>query len=159
VYVLDNPLGRKKGVWHPTPVTVAQNNPANRAATPPPPPATSDTSKNAGGGSALYRSAQGLRRADSVTAVPDSIRALTSPSMAQLIDSAKLALPDTSTFVERRYKPVYTPDYVARPSIGFTRGTYSQGFYGGTSISLSDMLGDHQMVFAGYVNGRIDEAQ
>ncbi|HSB56096.1 MAG TPA: BamA/TamA family outer membrane protein, partial [Gemmatimonadales bacterium] len=34
-----------------------------------------------------------------------------------------------------------------------------RGFFGGSAISLSDILGNHQLVFAGYVNGRISEAQ
>ena len=76
----------------------------------------------------------------------------------QLIDSTK-RLPDTSTFSERPYKAKYTPDYVARPSIGYTRSNFGNGVFGGTSVELSDMLGDHQMLFSGYVNGRIDEAQ
>ena len=33
------------------------------------------------------------------------------------------------------------------------------GFFGGSAVSLSDILGNHQLVFAGYVNGRISEAQ
>ena len=45
-----------------------------------------------------------------------------------------------------------------RPSA--TRATISgAGFFGGSAISLSDILGNHQLVFAGYVNGRISEAQ
>ncbi|HYF38375.1 MAG TPA: BamA/TamA family outer membrane protein, partial [Gemmatimonadales bacterium] len=53
----------------------------------------------------------------------------------------------------------FTPDYVARPSIGYARDNFGRGFFGGTAISLSDILGNHQLVFAGYVNGRISEAQ
>ena len=53
----------------------------------------------------------------------------------------------------------FTPDYVARPTIGYARDNFGRGFFGGSAISLSDMLGNHQLVFAGYVNGRINEAQ
>ena len=52
-----------------------------------------------------------------------------------------------------------TPDYIARPSIGYARDNFGRGFFGGSAISLSDILGNHQLVFAGYVNGRIAEAQ
>jgi hypothetical protein len=53
----------------------------------------------------------------------------------------------------------YTPDYIARPSIGYSRDNFGRGFFGGTAVSLSDILGNHQLVFAGYVNGRVSEAQ
>ena len=48
---------------------------------------------------------------------------------------------------------------MARPSIGYSRSNFGNGIFGGTSVQLSDMLGDHQMLFSGFVNGRIDEAQ
>jgi hypothetical protein len=47
---------------------------------------------------------------------------------------------------------------VARPTIGYTRDNFGRGFYGGSAIALSDLLGDHQLLFAAYVNGRITEA-
>ena len=53
----------------------------------------------------------------------------------------------------------FSPDYVARPSIGYARDNFGRGFFGGTAVSLSDILGNHQLIFAGYVNGRISEAQ
>ena len=39
------------------------------------------------------------------------------------------------------------------------RDNFGQGFYGGSAITLSDMLGNHQLGFGLAVNGRIDEAQ
>jgi hypothetical protein len=80
-------------------------------------------------------------------------------SIAALLDSATYSLPDTSEFSVKNYKVHFTPDYVARPSIGYARDNFGRGFFGGTAISLSDILGNHQLVFAGYVNGRISEAQ
>ena len=53
----------------------------------------------------------------------------------------------------------FSPDYIARPSIGYARDNFGRGFFGGSAISLSDILGNHQLVFAGSVNGRISEAQ
>jgi hypothetical protein len=80
-------------------------------------------------------------------------------SIAALLDSASYSLPDTSEFTVKDYRVRFSPDYVARPSIGYARDNFGRGFFGGTAISLSDILGNHQLIFAGYVNGRISEAQ
>ena len=76
-----------------------------------------------------------------------------------LLDSANYSLPDTSEFTLKEYRTKFTPDYVARPSIGYARDNFGRGFFGGSAISLSDILGNKQLIFAGYVNGRISEAQ
>ena len=78
--------------------------------------------------------------------------------MKSLIDSSP-ALPDTSEFTFKAYSTRYTPDYVARPTIGYERDNFGRGFFGGTAVSLSDILGNHTMVFSGAVNGRLSEAQ
>ncbi|HEX3926357.1 MAG TPA: DPP IV N-terminal domain-containing protein [Gemmatimonadales bacterium] len=155
VYVMSDPDSRKKAPYQ-APTTVAVRSATGQLRPPPvAAPTTRDTTA-AAGSTALYRSATGLRPVDSL--VNSSVAAET-PSMKTLIDSANLALPDTNTFIERKYKPIYTPDFVSRPSIGYARSNFGQGVYGGTSVELSDMLGDHQLLFSGYVNGRIDEAQ
>src|SRR5207302_815893 len=69
------------------------------------------------------------------------------------------ALPDTNEFTFKAYHTRFTPDYVARPTIGYQRDNFGRGFFGGTAISLSDLLGNHTLVFAGAVNGRLSEAQ
>ena len=152
VYVLDNPESRKKAPWHPVEFLATRPG-ANHDAVP-----TEPVTPPVAGGTSLYKSSSGLRPADSLGKLPDSLKSPTELSIVQLIDSTK-HLPDTSTFSERPYKPVFTPDYVARPSIGYQRSNFGSGIFGGTSVQLSDMLGDHQMLFSGYVNGRIDEAQ
>jgi hypothetical protein len=43
--------------------------------------------------------------------------------------------------------------------VGYERNNFGRGFFGGTAISLSDILGNHTMIFAGSVNGRLSEAQ
>ena len=81
-------------------------------------------------------------------------------SVARLLDSASLALPDTTKFKDYRYHVGYQPEYVARPSIGYVGGTnFGRGVFGGTTIVLSDLLGNNRLAFAGQVNGRISEAQ
>ncbi len=162
IYTLDHPRDRKGEPWRATDVTMAAALPG---AVPPTAEARDtlavrDTLPAAAGGSALYRSSAGaLRRADSVAAVPDSLLPPPPLSIAVLNDSATLGLPDTSTFTERPYKIGFSPDYVARPTIGYVRDNFGNGVFGGTAISLSDMLGNHQLLFSGYVNGRIEEAQ
>ena len=79
-------------------------------------------------------------------------------SVKALLDSSP-ALPDTTEFTLKDYHTRYTPDYVARPTVGYERNNFGRGFFGGTAISLSDILGNHTMVFSGSVNGRLSEAQ
>ncbi|HEX5631651.1 MAG TPA: hypothetical protein VFX50_00415, partial [Gemmatimonadales bacterium] len=100
----------------------------------------------------------GFRRADSLSRAVDSTRAAPPPiSVAALLDSATLALPDTSEFAFQPYRRRYSPDFVAQPSIGFVRDNFGNGVYGSTAIALSDVLGNSQMTFALAINGRINE--
>jgi outer membrane protein assembly factor BamA len=79
--------------------------------------------------------------------------------VAALLDSATLALPDTTTFDLHPYRVRFTPDYVSRPTIGYERDNFGRGVFGGTAIEMSDILGNNMLVFSGAVNGRISEAQ
>lgn len=151
VYVLDHPRSLKKEPWRPAPIAVAAVDTVTKQA-----PVADSTG---GGNSAIYRSAQGFRRADSVSLLTAAQRAYAPISIRKLMDSTILGLPDTNTFTQRNYHVHFTPDYVARPSVGYARDNFGRGFFGGTTVSMSDMLGGHQMVFSGYLNGRIDEAQ
>jgi len=80
-------------------------------------------------------------------------------SVAALLDSASLALPDTNKFKYSNYKVRFQPDYVVRPSIGYAQDNLGRGVFGGTTIVLSDMLGNNRLAFSGEVNGRISEAR
>jgi Tol biopolymer transport system component len=80
-------------------------------------------------------------------------------TIAALLDSAELALPDTTKFTDDSYRVRFQPDYVARPSIGYAPDSYGRSVFGGTTIILSDMLGNHRLAIAGEINGRISEAQ
>jgi Tol biopolymer transport system component len=156
IYTLDNPRDRKGEPWRPGTVVLARDAPD----APEPTPADSVAAAQDVGGSALYRSTGGqLRQADSLVALPDSLLPPAMVSIEVLNDSSLLGLPDTSSFTERPYKVGFSPDYVARPTIGYVRDNFGNGVFGGTTILLSDMLGNHQLVFSGYINGRIEEAQ
>jgi dipeptidyl aminopeptidase/acylaminoacyl peptidase len=112
-----------------------------------------------GEGGSIYRSPQGFRSSSEVNRTGDTSKVAPPISIAALMDSANFSLPDTSEFTVKDYRVHYTADYVARPSIGYARDNFGRGFFGGSAVSLSDILGNHQLVFAGYVNGRISEAQ
>jgi Tol biopolymer transport system component len=80
-------------------------------------------------------------------------------SLVDVLDSAGTVLPDTSAFDIVRYHVKFTPDVIGRPTIGATvGGYYGNGLYGGSHISLSDMLGDQNIVLAGNINGSLSDA-
>ena len=119
-----------------------------------------DVRPQVGEGGSIYRTPQGFRSSSELARTGDTTQAGVRPvSIAALLDSANYSLPDTSEFTLKKYRVHFTPDYIARPSIGYARDNFGRGFFGGSAISLSDILGNHQLVFAGYVNGRISEAQ
>src|SRR5204863_4385030 len=106
----------------------------------------------------IYRSPSGFRP----SAEPDPAGEQTTPppvTVRALLDSATLALPDTTEFTFRPYKVRFTADYVVRPTVGYQRDNFGRGVFGGTAIALSDILGNHSVVLAGSINGRISEAQ
>jgi Tol biopolymer transport system component len=106
----------------------------------------------------VYRAPAGFR--PSGTPQPAESLAAGGPvSVRELLDSATLALPDTTEFTLRPYRVRFTPDYLARPTVGYQRDNFGRGFFGGTAISLSDILGNRTIVLSGAVNGRISEAQ
>ena len=80
-------------------------------------------------------------------------------TVAAMLDSAALALPDTTTFKLSDYKVRFQPDYIARPTIGYTQGGYGRGAFGGTTIILSDLLGNNRLAVAAAINGRVSDAQ
>src|SRR5438876_175121 len=109
-------------------------------------------------GVSIYRSATGFRP----SALPDRPESSAAPpplTVRALLDSATLSLPDTNEFTFRPYKVRFTADYVVRPTVGYQRDNFGRGVFGGTAIALSDILGNHSVVFAGSINGRISEAQ
>jgi hypothetical protein len=112
-------------------------------------------------GESIYRTPTGFRASGEPAAggADTGSAALPAPvSVKQLIDSSP-ALPDTSEFTLKPYHTRFSPDYVAQPTIGYARDNFGNGFFGGTAISLSDILGNHTLAFAAAVNGRLAEAQ
>jgi Tol biopolymer transport system component len=80
-------------------------------------------------------------------------------SIAALNDSAALALPDARIFRQAPYRSKLSPEYVARPQIGYAQDNFGRGVFGQTAIVLSDLVGNRRLAVAGGVNGRLSEAQ
>ena len=107
--------------------------------------------------SSVYRSSTGIRASEDAPSASE--RSGVAPvSVAQLLDSVALALPDTTKFKEYDYKVGFQPEAVAQPSIGYAQDNYGRGLYGGAGVLLSDLLGNNRLVLAGQVNGRFSEA-
>jgi Tol biopolymer transport system component len=163
VYAVNNPRALRRSPYKPAPPTVI----ANLVREEPRPPTDSAEMRaslpadSARSTASVYRSPQGSLR---VSAAPPGAKSDTGAqaapiSIATLLDSATLALPDTTSFTFRPYKVRYSTDFVARPTIGYSRDNFGRGIFGGTAITLSDILGDHTLFFSGALNGRVGESQ
>lgn len=116
--------------------------------------------KDSSGGrrQSVYRSSGGLRTSSDLPA-PGSPGSQSPVSVAALLDSATLALPLESSLKDEPYHPTLRPEYISRPSVGYAQDNYGKGVYGGTAIVLGDLIGNRQLVLAGSINGRLEEAQ
>ncbi|MGH7545631.1 MAG: BamA/TamA family outer membrane protein [Gemmatimonadota bacterium] len=151
IYVVDDPrsLGRPQG--RPAPqlaIVPSAEHPAPERL--PEPDAE-------GVGESFYRTTDGFRpsemRPEAREMTPTEV------SVVALLDSATLALPDTSTFEVTDYKVRLSPDLVGRPVIGAqVGGNFGNGVYGGSYIFLSDMLGNHNALLAGQISGSFSDA-
>jgi Tol biopolymer transport system component len=160
VYSLTTPRTLKKQPW--TQQTIAQRPlaviaPTGEAARPAVARITPPSGPQILSGATVYRTQRGFRRADSLPASFDTTAANEPISVARILDSMPFTPPDTSEFTFKPYRATLEPEYVTRPTIGYTRDTFGQGLSGSTAIVLGDMLGNHQLGFAASLNGRINE--
>lgn len=104
----------------------------------------------------FYRQGMEFRPSDQL---PEGVNAPPPVSVLAMLDSADYALPDVADFDIGDYKVRFTPDIVGRPTIGAqVGGYYGNGVYGGSYIALSDVLGNHNILLAGSVNGSFSDA-
>jgi outer membrane protein assembly factor BamA len=80
-------------------------------------------------------------------------------TVSALLDSAAFALPDTTRFKDYQYAAGFQPEYISQPQVGYGSNQFGQGVVGGTTIVLSDLLGNQQLAFSGAINGRVSDAQ
>jgi len=136
--------------------------PADTAAPEPvlPPPVRADAAMDSTGtpvGSLSYYRQGNEFRPSAV--LPEGTEVERPISVIALLDSAELALPDTTDFKIRPYNVRFSADAIGRPTIGAeVGGYYGNGLYGGSYISLSDMLGNHNILLAGSINGSFSDA-
>ena len=116
-----------------------------------------DSASRAPATHSFYRTPGGFRPSGALPGEEE--RGQPGVSVAALLDSGELVLPDTTGFERYDYHMHLAPDYVARPTVGYARDNFGSGVFGGTAIVLSDMVGNQQLAFAVAVNGRIQEAQ
>ncbi|HEX7048704.1 MAG TPA: BamA/TamA family outer membrane protein [Longimicrobiales bacterium] len=107
-------------------------------------------------GSSFYRHGGAFRPSNEI---PEGVEAPEPISVMALLDSTEYVLPDTSDFDITDYNVKFAPDMIGRPTIGAqVGGYYGNGVYGGSFISLSDMLGNHNILVAGSINGSFSDA-
>ena len=107
----------------------------------------------------FYRPQNTGARASSELAASGVVRVAETISVRAMMDSFDFNLPDTTRFRDSNYKVRFSPEYVSQPSIGFQQGGFGQGTFGGTTIVLSDLLGDHRLALSGAINGSLSDAQ
>ena len=155
VYAMDNPRGLKRAPYTPREPVVAHA-PETAADTVAAPAAHQIPSTMPLATASVYRFRGSFRAsaADSGghPAGPEPV------SVKALLDSATVPLPDPSGFSLKPYSAKLAADVLVQPSVGYQRG-FGSGFFGGSAVSFSDMLGNRRLVLAGGVNGRIEEAQ
>ena len=182
VYTIQNPRALKREPWRPAePQLPAALLPVRTDSSLPPPradsivradsgamaaaPPMADTAAppppgipQVGAGGSIYRTPTGFRAAAQAPVATDNAgRPKADMTVIGLLDSASLFLPDTGSFTITPYRRKFTPESSARPSVGYTRDNFGNGFYGGGAIQFGDMLGDEQLIFAGYVNGSLNQ--
>ena len=108
----------------------------------------------------VYRAQTGSRASSSLSTSETAIRDTTVTSVAALNANADFALPDTTRFKDYTYKVGFKPDYIAQPQVGYGTGNQYglSGFNGGTTIVLSDLLGNHQIALSASLYGQLSDA-
>jgi WD40 repeat protein len=153
IWSVSNPRALKKSPVAPVVVAVVSKSMAGPSDTARD-PALSDAAS-----SFIYRSATGeIRGSANLPLTGDTLTPAI--SIAALLDSATLGLPDTTRFRIHAYHASLQPDFSARPSIGYIPdASYGRSLFGGTAVTMSDLLGNHHVGISGELNGRLSESR
>jgi WD40-like Beta Propeller Repeat len=164
VWAMDNPRKLKTVAFRnqvATPTALVMNVPA--LAAPVVAAITTDSAKKlaaTGVQSSVYRAPAGSRPSSELTRGEAQASEVEATTVAILNANPDFALPDTARFRDYGYSVGFKPDYIAQPEIGYATGNQYglSGFNGGTTIVLSDMLGNHQIALSASVYGQLRDA-
>ena len=108
----------------------------------------------------IYRAPGGTRPSAQLSTDEAQAGEMDATSVALLNANPDFALPDTTRFRDYPYSIGFKPDYIAQPEVGYGTGNQYglSGFQGGTTIVLSDLLGDHQIALSASVYGQLRDA-
>jgi Tol biopolymer transport system component len=163
VWAVDNPRSLKTVAFQPRPAVntgLALNpQPLQMPAVTPAPVVGTAVPPTTQPGS-VYRAQTGSRPSSSLSTSETAIRDTTVTSVAALNANADFALPDTTRFKDYSYRVGFKPDYIAQPEVGYGTGNQYglSGFNGGTTIVLSDLLGNHQIALSASLYGQLSDA-
>ena len=167
IWKLPNPRSLKKEPFR-TPAVIASTAPGAPTVGVVPDTATADPTAHLRRGSvrdttiarqSFYRPQNNRPRASSDLAASNFLPTSDAVSVRAMMDSFDFNLPDTTQFRDTKYKVRFSPEYISQPSIGYQNGGYGQGTYGGTTIILSDLLGNNRLALSGAINGQLSDAQ
>ncbi len=168
IWRLPNPRALRRAPYRP-PAVIADGTPAGAADTArrtPPRVATGGAplplgtaNDSAAARQSFYRAPDAVTRRSSDVPAAVLSRASGPVTVQAMLDSADFNLPDTTAMRTYPYRARFAPEYIAQPQIGAQAGGFSQGVFGGTTIILADLMGDHQLAIAGGLNGQLSDAQ
>src|SRR4029078_9086189 len=118
------------------------------------------TTKKADESGSVYRAQTGSRASSNLSTKESEMRDTSATSVATLNANAHFALPATPRFKDYAYKVGFKPDYIAQPEVGYGTGNQYglSGFNGGTTIVLSDLLGNNQIALSASLYGQLSDA-
>jgi outer membrane protein assembly factor BamA len=108
----------------------------------------------------VYRAPSGSRPSGQLSTGEAQASEVEATTVAVLNANPDFALPDTVRFRDYAYTVGFKPDYIAQPEVGYATGNQYglSGFNGGTTIVLSDLLGNNQIALSASVYGQLRDA-
>jgi Tol biopolymer transport system component len=163
VWAVDNPRSLKKVAFQGGPAAgtgLVMHPVAPVQTVPITPGVTPDTTQSKSQPGSVYRAQTGTRPSQNLSTVETQLRDTSATSVAVLNANADYALPDTARFKDYSYHVSFKPDYIAQPEIGYGTGNQYglSGFNGGTTIVLSDLLGNDQIALSASLYGQLSDA-